>query len=756
MSRKKIIAFLCSQPLKRLVLDKLLFTKFLAIFIMFYGSIVVLGQSNIRLAGYVYDASDGSPLPGVLIKLPGTFYYTTTDHHGYFKLENVKPGIYTIHFSSLGFSDQIINKVNINEESSPVVQIDLEPEPLVSDTVLVVGKFTDYQFGIEGNKVTISYEEISQFKNLGLSTILQNVAGVQIETTGGSDQSVYVRIHGSGPNQVLVLLDDQKLNNPQTGAINLSMVPIESIETIEIIREGNTTLFGGNAFAGIVKINTRKTGRKNFGEARSQFGSFAHALGNVTLGYSRESISFLGSYQQSYSRQNFTYQYQNQFYERKNAWQKSANFFVKTSLGQIENSYNILYNYYKDTQGLPSAFFEEMNHYGASKKGDFHNIQMNNHLLLTSHSYIHTLFSFNTLNQNYRNTEDPSPYTRYDVEQRNSNYELKSDLYWTNSSSVESRWGIRYLKEDLNQKNLLYPDLSIGYKSRNSYGIYGGFEWQLPNFDELMKVFKIISVLRYEKYFTLPGEVYPFIGFSMVPHQLPFIAYSLNWAKAVRYPDFNSLFWKGDATAQGNPDLLPERKNYWNMHLHYMPSRVHLPEVNFYYFYENITDLIFWHRTVQGIWEPRNEQAVSKKGWDLQINESLVEDHLRLQLGYSYVQALNKSNELNRRDKHIVFIPEHSFNSNVTLSLRNIHASILYRYISERVVTPSNTGVPLNDYQVWDFMINSQYLISKFKFGLGFIIKNLTSTTYELIRGYPMPGREFRITLDLKYNQEKE
>jgi outer membrane cobalamin receptor len=756
VSLKKKLAFLYRHLRERMILYKIVSTKFLAIFLMLYSNVVILGQSNIRLSGYVYDASDGSPLPGVLIKLPGTSYYTTTDHYGYFRLENVKPGMYALHISSLGFSNQIIHNVNINEENSPVIQINLKPKPLVSDTVLIVGKLPDDQFGIEGNKAIISYEYISRFKNLGLTSILQNIAGIQIETTGGSDQSIYIRIHGSNPNQVLVLLDDQRLNNPQTGAVNLSLIPIESVETIEIIREGNTTLFGGNAFAGIVKIKTRKADRKNFGEARSQFGSFTYALGNLTLGYSSELINLIGSYQQSYSRQNFTYQYQNQIYERENAWQKSANFFVKASLGQTDNSYNILYNYYKDTQGLPSAFFEEMNHYGGSKKGDFHNIQMNNHLLLTSHSYIHTLFGFNTLNQNYQNTEDPSPYTRYDVDQRNSNYELKSDLYWLNSSYLESRWGIRYLKEDLNHKNLLYPDLSIGYKSRNSYGIYGGFEWQLPHLDGLMKVSKIISVLRYEKYFTLPGKVYPFIGLSVVPRQLPSISYSLSWAKAVRYPDFNSLFWKGDARAQGNPTLLPERKNYWNMHLHYMSSRVHLPEVSFYYFSENITDLIFWQRTVQGIWEPRNEQAVYKKGWDLQMKGGLIEDHFHLQIGYSYVQALNKSSELNRRNKHIVFMPEHSFNSNVTLSLKNVNVVIHYRYISEREITPSNTGIPLDEYHVWDYMINSHYLIGKFKFGLGFIIKNLTNTSYGLIRGYPMPGREFRINLDLQFNQEKE
>jgi outer membrane cobalamin receptor len=259
--------------------------------------------------------------------------------------------------------------------------------------------------------------------------------------------------------------------------------------------------------------------------------------------------------------------------------------------------------------------------------------------------------------------------------------------------------------------------------------------------------------LRLEKYFNLSEELYPLLGLSFIPKNFKAVSISTSWGKAVRYPDFNSLFWKGDAQAKGNPDLLPERKTFWNFGFRYSPSFPLLPKLGLYFYSEKIEDLIFWQRTTRGIWQPQNEANVKQIGWDLQIEQNLFRNYFGLKIAYSFVDAVNLSEEINRQDKRIIFIPEHSINSSLSLDLYHFNSLLIHRYVSEREITPANTGVPLDAYHIWDFLISYQYLTGKFHIDLDFAVKNIIETSYELLRGYPMPGRSYLLTVSLKYSE---
>ena len=70
-----------------------------------------------------------------------------------------------------------------------------------------------------------------------------------------------IDIRGMGataPNNVLVLVDGQRLNeNDLTGA-DLSTIPMSQIERIEILRGGGAVRYGNGAVAGVVNIITKK------------------------------------------------------------------------------------------------------------------------------------------------------------------------------------------------------------------------------------------------------------------------------------------------------------------------------------------------------------------------------------------------------------------------------------------------------------------------------------------------------------------
>ena len=67
-----------------------------------------------------------------------------------------------------------------------------------------------------------------------MADALQQVAGVAVTDNGpvGSVQSVSIR--GSTSAQVLVLVDGVRLNDSRQGAADLSQIPVENIERIEV------------------------------------------------------------------------------------------------------------------------------------------------------------------------------------------------------------------------------------------------------------------------------------------------------------------------------------------------------------------------------------------------------------------------------------------------------------------------------------------------------------------------------------------
>ena len=232
---------------------------------------------------------------------------------------------------------------------------------------------------------------------------------------------------------------------------------------------------------------------------------------------------------------------------------------------------------------------------------------------------------------------------------------------------------------------------------------------------------------------------------------MTFLSLSAGWGKSIRYPDFNSLFWRGDALARGNPELSPERKTQRNFAANLTFPGSYLPSFNIYYYDEKITDLIFWHRTVQGAWEPRNEEKVDKRGWDIQLNQNIFKDRCKMNIAYSHIDAINKSEEPNRYNNRIIFIPQHSLNTSLMLNIHTAQLAAVYRLVSERQITAANTGVPLESYRLFDVSIGYQIFFNSLLLDLGLAMKNIMSESYELIRGYPMPGREIRFSVILKY-----
>ena len=113
------------------------------------------------------------------------------------------------------------------------------------------------------NVTVISSGEVTAGGAATAAEALEKAAGVEIADSGTAGSVKSVRIRGAASAQVLVLVDGVRMNDSRQGATDLSLLPVEMIERIEIVRGGTSALYGADALGGVVNIITKSRAEKS-------------------------------------------------------------------------------------------------------------------------------------------------------------------------------------------------------------------------------------------------------------------------------------------------------------------------------------------------------------------------------------------------------------------------------------------------------------------------------------------------------------
>lgn len=106
------------------------------------------------------------------------------------------------------------------------------------------------------SKVVITEKEIKKSHVNSLSALLSSEANVAISSSNFTPNSIYIR--GGDTSHVLFLIDGIPFYDPSTiqRTVNLSTLNLRSIKKMEIIKGSQSVLYGGQALAGVIKIET--------------------------------------------------------------------------------------------------------------------------------------------------------------------------------------------------------------------------------------------------------------------------------------------------------------------------------------------------------------------------------------------------------------------------------------------------------------------------------------------------------------------
>jgi iron complex outermembrane recepter protein len=221
------------------------------------------------ITGVVTDGDTKEPLIGASITIKGTTTGGLTDDNGKYSV-SVPKGATTLTVSFVGYASQ---DVAIGDGN--IVDVKLSASGVL-DNVVVIGSRNATRTKLE-TAVPVDVIPVKQVINevgqVDLNQILTYVApsfqSSRQTISDGTDHVDPAQLRGLGPDQVLVLVNGKRRHqsslvnvngtvNRGTVATDLNAIPANSIDRIEILRDGAAAQYGSDAIAGVINIVLKK------------------------------------------------------------------------------------------------------------------------------------------------------------------------------------------------------------------------------------------------------------------------------------------------------------------------------------------------------------------------------------------------------------------------------------------------------------------------------------------------------------------
>ena len=139
----------------------------------------------------------------------------------------------------------------------------------------------------EGLAVTVVRPAAVLRRVASVAELIEREAGVQIRSQGGLGAFTAVSIRGADPGEVAIFLDGVPINRASAAAVDLSRLPVEAIERVEIYRGVVPLELGGQAVGGAIYLVSRLGGRPGSSPRATVGGGALAAEGarEVSLGW---------------------------------------------------------------------------------------------------------------------------------------------------------------------------------------------------------------------------------------------------------------------------------------------------------------------------------------------------------------------------------------------------------------------------------------------------------------------------------------
>jgi vitamin B12 transporter len=579
----------------------------------------------------------------------------------------------------------------------------------------------------------IGRDVVSRRPGADLHEVLLPIAGVRVTSTGSPGVSSSASIRGSTADQVLVLVDGRRWNPAQGGGVDLSAIPLESVESVEVFRGGASAFWGGDAVGGAIHVRTR---RPTPGEARLRVAAGSHGEHNV----SGRAAASLG--------RGWTAQGSGRFFETDGTWEwvddrrgttmTMENADLRRLGGDLRldgsaGGLDLRVDAAGDgaERGVPGS--EEFPTPTARLRDE--RVVAGVGARRAGRGPWHTTADVGWIRLARRYWEPGAAFGPVDDTHENSR--LTAEAAATRIGDATS------LRLAAGASHDRLDSSTDGYRRRRAFDLRA----QVSR-DHTVggRSLRWMGAVRGDFVEDFDPFVSPRLGllFDALPDRL---GLRISFGLSYRTPSFDELFWPARATAAGNPDLRAERGRDLDVGLVLrLPAHGHLTVDAFV---RDVDDLIQWTPGASGIWRPHNVGRARIAGVETEGGLGIALPRawrVAVTGSATFLETRDRTGEANVDGRALVYRPRWSGAAGLVASRGRTELETLWRGVGDVWVTRANTK-SLDGYLTGE--VRARVGLRR-GLALDAAVTNVTNEAARDFRDYPLPGRTWRLGFSLQ------
>lgn len=614
---------------------------------------------------------------------------------------------------------------------------------------------------------TLSGEELSKLNSNSVADALRYFAGVQVKDYGGVGGIKTVNVRSMGTNHTGFVYDGVQLGNAQNGQIDLGQFSLDNIEALSLHNGQKSALLQpardfGNA--GTVYLRTRtpefKDDEKYHLRLAFRTGSFdlinPSALIELKLS-DRINASFAAEWLNSSGKYRFRYRRINPVGElaydttavRENGDINATRLELNINGSIRQGNWHFKVYNYNSERGVPGAIVNNV-----WRRGE--RIWDTNSFAQASTTL--TFGKFTTM-ENVKYAFYRTHYVNNDDKQiKIDNLYKQKEFYFSTANlySINDWWrasaSYDFIYNSLNADvyGFAKPD-----RFTNLLSVATAFDLKRVDLTASGLITFVHDKLRGQEAPADKCVFTPAIYLSVYPLRNRTLSLRAFYKKSFRMPTFNDLYYAD----MGNSKLNPERVHQYNVGILFdKTSKNFLSQMRFStdVYYNKVYDkIIAYPKGQQFRWTMLNLGVVEIKGIDATALLTLnpyQDMFFTFRAQYTYQKAIDITNPADNYYRHqIPYIPHHSGSAVINASWKNIGLNYSFIYVGARYNQQEN--IRYNYTQPWytsDISASYDFHMRKVKTRILVEINNLLSQDYDVILNYPMPKRNFKVSLTVE------
>lgn len=621
--------------------------------------------------------------------------------------------------------------------------------------------------------VTVIDSEKFEESLTSLPEALEKHAGVTIRRFGGLGGFSTASIRASTAEQVAIFIDGVPLNRGKSGTVNLSTIPLGTVERIEVYRGVAPLRFRTTAVGGVINIITKEIKTKRQSQVGGSYGSFRTYNAAATTTGTAEKFGYLGGGDLTGSAGNFEYLDDNgtrvnpnddEVTTRRNNEFDAVNLLGKLSFDVTDSFGTELSDYYyKSTEGIPGLGAFQSDKANLKTDRNIATLKLKGEDLFSPGLEGDALFYLLTEKSRFKDLDGEIGVGRQDNTNDQVGFGADGYLSYYRGEHQIIEFIASYQNERFDSKDPLSSIEPVGETQQRTALITGASDkihlWD----DRLILTPQLMyTYLMYDFGGRVPfsGTEVPSPGnegywtpqFGARIGVTESLALKTNVGRYFRFPNFSELF--GDRGGIiGNPELEPEdgfnldigiTAQKRNVQMGRLPiDRAYLEAA---YFFRETDHLIVFVQNSQRTARAINISSARVQGFELGWGLDLF-GHSSFFGTYTYQDTKNTSEIPYLKGNQLPGRPEDQLFARIELFNRWVRPFYEFNHIADNFLDEANFEL-VKKRSIHNLGIT---FYPRVGLSLTFEVKNLTDEQIADILGYPLPGRTYVATALFKF-----